>query len=378
MVLVGVGFGLYRFIVGLAASTNLDQQRPWGLWIAMDVGSGIALAGGGFVSAAVIHVFHRERYHALARSALLTALLGYTFYVPGLLADIGRWYNIWHPTIPTMWQGNSVLFEVGLCVMIYLNVQYVELTPIICERLLGVGWMLRYPRLRRLVRFTHDTTNRIMPALLVLGVALSTFHQSSLGNLMVIAPYKLHHLWWSPLSPLLFLLSAMMVGFPMVIFTILFASWCLNRKPEMEALTPLAARYVPVFISIYLVVKIGDVIWRGAYGYLDDHSLESILWLTEVAGGVLLPLALFCIPAVRRSPRWLAIACFTVILGVILNRLNVLVLAFHPPYVEKPYFPSITEFAVSTGLVAALMLVYRIAVTYLPILEPRPRMREHA
>jgi Ni/Fe-hydrogenase subunit HybB-like protein len=127
MVLTGVAFGLYRFIFGLAAATNLDQEHPWGLWIAMDVGSGIALAGGGFVTAAVVHIFHREKYHAIARSALLTALLGYTFYVPGLLADLGRWYNLWHPTIPTMWQGNSVLFEVGLCVMIYLNVQYAEM-----------------------------------------------------------------------------------------------------------------------------------------------------------------------------------------------------------------------------------------------------------
>jgi Ni/Fe-hydrogenase subunit HybB-like protein len=380
IVLCGVGFGLYRFMFGLAASTNLDQEHPWGLWIAMDVGSGIALAGGGFVTTALAHIFHRHRYHAIARSALLTALLGYTFYVPGLLADIGRWYNIWHPTLPSMWQGNSVLFEVGLCVMLYLTVQYAELTPIVCQRLLGDEWTTRFPRVRRLVRTAHDVLQRVMPALLVAGVALSTFHQSSLGNLMVIAPYKLHHLWWSPLSPLLFLLSAMMVGFPMVIFTILFASWCLDREPEMEALTPLATRYVPVFISIYLVVKVGDVIWRGAYGYLDDNSLESVLWLSEVLGGVVLPLVLFCIPAVRRSPKWLAIACFTVILGVILNRLNVLVLAFHPPYVEKPYFPSITEFAVSMGLVAALLLVYRVAVTYLPILEPRPRRsaRAHA
>ena len=137
MVLIGRWLRLYRFIFGLAAATNLDQQHPWGLWIAMDVGSGIALAGGGFVTAALVHIFHREHYHAIARSALLTALLGYTFYVPGLLADLGRWYNSGIPTIPSMWQGNSVLFEVGMCVMIYLNVQYAELTPIICERFIG-------------------------------------------------------------------------------------------------------------------------------------------------------------------------------------------------------------------------------------------------
>lgn len=369
MVLCGVGFGLYRFIVGLGASTNLDQQHPWGLWIAMDVGSGIALAGGGFVTAAVVHIFHREHYHAVARSALLTALLGYTFYVPGLLADIGRWYNIWHPTIPTMWQGNSVLFEVGLCVMIYLNVQYAEMAPIVLSRLIPT--QRHRPRVRRLMQWVHDKLEFVMPALLVLGVALSTFHQSSLGNLMVIAPYKLHPLWWTPVSPLLFLLSAAMVGFPMVIFTILFASWSLKRRPEMHVLSPLAL-YVPPVLAVYLAIKVADVFVRSVHGDLFNGSREGVLWLIEVLLGVAAPMVLLLLPKVRRSPKWLAGSMLLVILGVVLNRLSVFVLAYDPPYATKSYFPSVTEFAVSLGLVAALMLVYRIAVTYLPILEPRP------
>ncbi len=377
IMLIGIGFWMYRMTVGLAASTNLDQQHPWGLWIAMDVGSGIALAGGGFIAAAIFHIFHRHRYHMLARSALLTALLGYTFYVPGLLADLGRWYKLPITMLPPMWQGNSVLFEVGMCVMIYLNVQYAELTPILCERIMGTGWTRRRPRLNRLICSMQSFLNKIMPALLILGVTLSTFHQSSLGNLMNIAPYKLHHLWWGAFSPVHFLLSAAMVGLPMVIFTILFASWSLRREPEMQTLAPLAKHYVPVFIGIYLVAKVGDMIARGTYSYLGDGSRESALWIAEMLLGVVVPLVLFLIPAVRRSPRWLGTACLMVIFGVVLNRLNVFIFAYHPPYAEKTYFPSITEFAVSAGLVAAMMLVYRLAVTYLPILEPRP-MRKPA
>jgi Ni/Fe-hydrogenase subunit HybB-like protein len=366
LVLVGVGFGLYRFIAGLGATTNLDQQYPWGLWIAMDVGSGIALAGGGFVTAALVHIFHREHYHAVARSALLTALLGYTFYVPGLLADIGRWYNIWHPILPSMWQGNSVLFEVGICVMLYLNVQYLELTPIVLERLIGERG--RFPRLSRWVQPIHTILERLMPVFLVAGVTLSTFHQSSLGNLMVIAPYKLHALWWTPISPLLFLWSAMMVGFPMVIFTILFASWALKRKPEMHGLTPLSL-YVPVFLYVYLCLKVGDMVARGTWTHLP--SSMGAMWLAEMVIGVVLPLAMLLMRRVRHSPRLLATAMLCVILGVVLNRLNCFVIGYHPPFATKTYFPSITEFAVSIGLVAALMLTYRVAVTYLPILESR-------
>jgi Ni/Fe-hydrogenase subunit HybB-like protein len=369
LVAIGAIAAAYRFAFGLAASTNLDQQHPWGLWIAMDVGSGIALAGGGFVTAALVHIFHREHYHSIARSALLTALLGYTFYVPGLLADLGRWYNLWHPTIPTMWQGNSVLFEVGLCVMIYLNVQYAELMPIICEHFMGPGG--KRPWVAKWAKFTHDNLERIMPALLILGVALSTFHQSSLGNLMVIAPYKLHALWWTPVSPILFLLSAMMVGFPMVIFTLLFGAWSLKRKPDMRVLAPLA-RYVPVFLVPYLGLKIGDMVVRGTYSYLAHPSVQSVAWIIEVVGGVVVPTVMLLMPRVRQSPRGLATACLLVIMGVVLNRLNVFIIGYHPPYATQTYFPSLVEMALSLGLVAALMLVYRVAVMYLPILDPAP------
>jgi Ni/Fe-hydrogenase subunit HybB-like protein/Fe-S-cluster-containing dehydrogenase component len=375
MVLVGVACGLYRFIAGLAAATNLDQQHPWGLWIAMDVGSGIALAGGGFVTATLVHIFHREHYHAVARSALLTALLGYTFYVPGLLADIGRWYNIWHPTLPNMWQGNSVLFEVGICVMLYLNVQYAEMAPIVCQRLLADAKDgSRLAPYRRWIQLSHDVLERIMPALLVLGVALSTFHQSSLGNLMVIAPYKLHALWWTPLSPLLFLMSAMMVGFPMVIFTLLFASWSLKRRPEMHVLAPLSI-YAVVLLTLYFYVKVGDMVARGTYTYLEHFSVPSAMWLIEVVSGVVVPLVMLLLPATRRTPRRLGLACLLVIFGVVVNRLNVFVIAYHPPFATRTYVPSIAEFGVSLGLVAALMLTYRVAVTYLPILEPAAPVR---
>jgi Ni/Fe-hydrogenase subunit HybB-like protein len=248
--------------------------------------------------------------------------------------------------------------------MIYLNVQYAEMIPIICERIIGTG-----SKWTALARKVHDLLEKIMPALLVLGVALSTFHQSSLGNLMVIAPYKLHELWWTPVSPILFLLSAMMVGFPMVIFTMLFGSWSLNRKPEMNVLAPLA-RYVPVFLIPYLGLKIGDIIVRGVYPDLANGSVQGISWLVEVIGGVVIPLVMLLSPKVRSSPRQLGTACLMVILGVVLNRLNVFIIGYHPPFAEKTYVPTVIEFGLSFGLVAALMLVWRIAVTYLPILEP--------
>src|SRR3990172_11226814 len=131
----GIIFVLARFLFGLGAVTNLNDQYPWGLWIGVDVAAGVALAAGGFTTAALGHVMHREEYAAVIRPALLTAMLGYTFVALGVFVDIGRWYFIWHPII--MWNGGSALFEVGICVMIYMSVLYIEFLPIFTERFIG-------------------------------------------------------------------------------------------------------------------------------------------------------------------------------------------------------------------------------------------------
>ncbi len=370
LALMGIGlvFGAYRFLFGLDAATNLDQQYPWGLWIAVDVAGGVALAAGGFTSAFLIHILRRHHYHALARPALLTAMLGYTFVCLGLQADLGRYYNVWHPLI--MWQGNSVLFEVGMCVMCYLTVLYLEFAPIFAERFIHDD---SHPRLSRLAGLVHGKLERVMFLLVIAGCVLSCLHQSSLGNLMVIAPSKVHPLWWTPISPLLFLLSAIAVGFPMIIFESLWASWSLGKKPEMHLLSPLA-RFVPWVLGIYLALKLGDVAWRGAYVHLLPFTTQSVCWLAEVGLGVAAPMVMLALPQVRRSPRWLFAAALLVVGGVLFNRVNVFLIAYTPPFATRPYVPAISEFAVTIGLIAALVLCYRLIVAWFPVLHERHEM----
>jgi len=265
-----MGLGLfayaYRLLFGLGSATNLNDQYPWGLWIAVDVASGVALAAGGFTTAALAEIFHKEKYHVITRPALLTAMLGYTFVVIGLLADLGRYYNVWHPMLPSMWQGNSVLFEVGMCVMIYLTVLYIEFLPVIAERFRS-GMSLPKPLtvlnkpLGFFLSLADKTLRKFIFLFIIAGVVLSCMHQSSLGTLMVIAPTKMHPLWYTPISPLFFLLSAISVGFPMVIFESILASRSFKLRPEMETLSSLA-RYIPVLLGVYLAAKVIDLTLR--------------------------------------------------------------------------------------------------------------------
>jgi len=237
--LIGWSLGLFRMVVGLDMATNLTDQYPWGIWIAIDVATGVALAAGGFTTAALAHIFYRGRFHGITRAALLTAMLGYTFVAIGLLFDLGRWYNVWHPMI--YWQGNSVLFEVGVCVMAYLTVLYLEFLPIVAERFRkGVSFWrpLRFLEgpAKVVILAGDKVASRLMSLLIIAGVVLSCMHQSSLGALMVIAPTKVHPLWYSPVLPLMFLASAVAVGFPMVIFEAVIAHRSFRRPQETKIL----------------------------------------------------------------------------------------------------------------------------------------------
>lgn len=369
---IGIAVYLFRLIAGLGAVTNLDNQYPWGIWIAIDVACGVALAAGGFTTAALVHIFHQEKYHPVVRPALLTALLGYTFVVIGLLADLGRYYNVWHPMIPFMWQGNSVLFEVGICVMIYLTVLYIEFVPIVVERFAGrVHLPGRLSALNRLgeaaLRLADKTLGRFLSLFLIAGVVLSCLHQSSLGTLMVIAPTKMHPLWWTPMSPLLFLMSAVAVGFPMVIFESILASRSFKLKPELDILSGLA-RVIPILLGLYFAAKVVDLVLRGAWVHLFEGSPASVMYMLELGVGVVAPLIILAIPKARRSIGWLFTGAALTVGGVALNRINVFLVAYRPLYAEKTYVPSPFEIALTVGLIALLVLAYRAAVMIFPVI----------
>lgn len=375
LALNGIVFLAGRFLFGLGAVTNLDNQYPWGLWIGVDVAAGVALAAGGFTSAALGHIMHREEYHAVIRPALLTAMLGYTFVAMGVCIDIGRYYYIWHPLI--MWNGTSALFEVGMCVMIYMSVLYIEFLPIVTERFIGrvtlpgVLRALNKP-LNRFLRLLDRGLSKSMFVFIIMGVVLSTLHQSSLGTLMVIAGAKMHPLWQTPILPLLFLLSAVSVGFPMVIFESLLAARSFGLKPEMAVLSRLA-RIVGPLLAIYLAFKIGDMFIRETFVYLNEPTLESMMFVIELVVGVIVPLRMFLSPGVRRSPLWLFVASGLVILGVLINRINNFIVAYTPPYATERYVPSFGEISVTVGFVALLVLVYRVCVMVFPVIsKPDP------
>lgn len=360
---VGVMVALLRFAFGLGAVTNLSDDYPWGLWKAFNVAAGIAIAAGGFTTAAFVEVFHRNRFRSLARPALLAAALGYTFAVLGLVIDIGRYYNIWHPILPSMWQGDSVLFEVAMCVMCYLTILYIEFFPIVSER---VKEQRRFPAIARLFGVLEPWVEKALLLLIPAGVVISCLHQSSLGNLMLIAGDKLHPLWNTPILALLFLMSAVAVGFPVVITGVIYSAWALDRRPDMPTLGALA-RFIPPLVGLYIAAKVVDVVIREGYSHLANPSSCGTMFVMEM-GLLIVPVLLLLRESVRGDSRKLLLCCLSIVVGVALNRVNVFLVAYRPPHALHAYFPSIGEWIVAMGLIAALLFCFRVIVTYLPVL----------
>jgi len=312
------------------------------------------LAAGGFTLTAAVHIFNAERFRPIIRPALLTAFLGYLLVVFALFFDLGRGDRIWHPLI--MWNPRSVMFEVGWCVMLYTTVLALEFAPVVFERL----------RLERPQRWLHMVS---LP-LVIVGVMLSTLHQSSLGSLYLIVPDKLHPLWCSPLLPVFFFISALAVGMAMTIFESSMSARHLGHQLELPLLRDLG-RILTVFLAVYAVLRVQDLYHRGAWHLALRWNYESSLFWLEIGMGLALPLLLLFLPRVRQSANGLYLVAVLVVAGFITNRLNVAVTGMEASAGVR-YIPKWTEVAVTLSIVALGVWLFALATRYLDIFHEEP------
>lgn len=350
-----------RFTFGLAATTNLSHTNPWGLWIGFDVMSGVALAAGGFVTSSAVYLFGMKEYKPVVRPAILTGFLGYLLVVLGLLADLGRPWRLPYPFIrqagPT-----SPLFEVALCVAIYLTVLFVESTPAALEWL---GWK----RARRVV-------GSLTIALTILGLLLSTMHQSTLGAMFVIMPTKLHPLWYSPHLPVQFFVSAVAAGLAMVIVEGMISHRAFHHQIEgseeqSHRITLGLAKGAAVTLATYLAVKLVGLTLEDKWQLLG--SRWGAWYLLELLGFVLLPCVLFAVAYRERQLLLARVAAVLTVVGVMLNRFNVSFIAFNwevPPHLR--YVPSWMEVWVTVAFITFAMVVFRWVANRMPIMYEHP------
>jgi Ni/Fe-hydrogenase subunit HybB-like protein len=343
---------LVRFIFGIGAVANINDGYTWGIWVVYDVVIGSAFACGGYSVALLVYIFNKGEYHPMVRPALLASLFGYTLAGVGVIFDLGRYWNFWHIFWPGYAQPNSVMFEVALCISAYIIVMWLEFSPAFLDKF-GKKDMKK-------------KLNKVLFFIIALGTVLPSMHQSSLGSLLVVFGYQIHPLWQSMLLPLLYLMTALTIGFGVVIFEACLSSSGFKRPLEMHLLGKLSKVMLGMLIA-YLVVRFADLAYRGALGYMFELNIEAFMFWVENALFIA-PLVILAKPQSRKQPAKLFIAASSLMAAGFILRIN----SYLVGYETGPgwhYFPSVSEMMVSIGLIALEILGYIVLVRYLPILS---------
>jgi len=361
--MIGVALIAWRFMVGLGPSTGLSDGYPWGIWIAFDVVTGTALGCGGYAIAFLVYVLNRGKYHPLVRPALLTSALGYSIAAVAIVIDVGRPWLIWRiPISVGKWNLDSALLEVALCVMTYVIVLWIELSPAFLEKMAAKG----KTGLAGAAASTARFLDRIMVAIVALGLLLPTMHQSSLGSVIMLAGPRLHPLWHTAWLPLLFLISCIAMGYAIVVIESTISSRAFGRQREDGMLASLSGVMVFVLLA-FVVVRFADIVVSGKGPLLFTSGAMSVLFWLETAAFLLPALALLA------RGRTIPIGCLyrqalTILVAGTLYRFNAYLVAFAPSS-GWSYFPTVPELVMTIGLIAFEVFLFIVLVKKFPILS---------
>ena len=363
LIIVSVGLVLItiRFIYGIGAITNLDQENPWGIWIGFDVVTGVAMAGGAYVMTFIVYILGRHRYHAIVRSVVLNGFLAYLFYAGALMLDLGRPWNIINPIIGNNFGVSSVLFLVAWHFMLYMAAEFIEFSPAVAE------W-LGMKRLRKVV-------GGLTIASVIFGITLSTLHQSGLGALFLMAESKIHPLWYTEFIPVLFLVSSVFAGLSMVIIEgsishkVFAARVSKDLHHRHNDITIGLGKICAGAMFVYFFLKVLVLIHSQQWDML--MSGWGAWYLVEVVGFVLFPLNLFYRAVRTENVKLVKVAASLTLVGIILNRLNISVIAFNW-FAENPYVPHWAEIWVTATIICMEIWALRWIVNRMPVLGDPP------
>ena len=348
---IAIPFIVKRFMYGLGAVSNLSDGYPWGMWIVYDVVTGTAIACGGYAMAIMVYVFNKGKYHPLVRSALLASMFGYTLASVSIFFDVGRYWQMYNIFLPWYSNTNSVMFEVAACIATYVLIMWLEFSPAFFEKS-GSSKTLK-------------KINSVMFVFIALGILLPTMHQSSLGSLMIIAGDKLSGLWQTGFLPLLFLISAIMMGFGMVIFESMFSSVHLERPLETSLLSKLSG-VIPKLLIVFLIIRFGDLIFKGKLGLIFSFNLQSLMFVIENLLFIF-PLVILSSQEKRERPRCLFISAASLVLAGAVYRFDTFLVGYNPG-VNFQYFPSFAEIMITVGIISVEIMAYLIFIKTLPVL----------
>jgi len=381
ILLAGAVAGIFIFWKGLVI-TNLTDLVPWGLWITIDLSS-IALSAGAFSLCAGVYLFGLKRYQPIARTATFVGLIGYTMAMLALIIDIGRPDRFWHAVV--YWNKHSLMWEVTMCVVLYLTVLLFETMPILAN----LEWLRkRFPKIAQMMSGVHHYA----PILAIIGLGLSSLHQSSLGAMYGVI--KARPFWFKPEMSVLFMLSAIVGGISMTLFTSMLASRLTNKAKVNDILIERVAQFVGYLLIGYFYFRAWDALAQ-TYTYdpgrneglhiMTKGPLAFNFWIVEMLLGMIVPMILLLYKQTRVNPFWRMLALLLVAAGVVAFRwdTNISGLLVVMPFVPgqaiayTSYIPSLVEILSGGAIIAYGLTAFSLGVKYLRVVDHTLVEAEH-
>ncbi len=367
IMLLGAVLVVIRFINGIGAVSNVNQEIPWGLWKGFNVVTGVAFAGGAYVLTFIVYVMKVDKFKSIIRVTVLNGFLAYIFYAGALVLDLGKPWNIFNPIIGNNFGANSVLFLVSWHFLLYIIAQLIEFSPAVAE------WLG--------TRRAHRILSGMTLGAVIFGITLSTLHQSGLGALFLMAKEKIHPLWYSEFIPLLFLVSSVFAGLSMVIFEgsisdrVFADQISSDDKKVRKSILPILSKICAFAMFTYLFLHVLVFVHGHRWSYINTPM--GYWFLTEILGFILLPMILFIISFRRNSIILTRIAAILTIIGIIINRLNVSIIAFRWDAAVH-YTPSWMEIVVSLAIIFTEIWIFRWVINRMPVLRDSPSWAKNA
>jgi len=357
-----------RFIEGLASVTHASNEYPWGLLLGWGLFGGVPLSAAGFVVGTAYYIFGFKGFKPVVRLAILTGFLGYLFAVLYLLTDVGRPWRIYYPMFIGFGTA-SVLFLVAWHVATYLTVQLLEFSEAILE------WI----KSKRVYKWA----TRIVVGMTIAGIILSTLHQSALGAMFLLAPGKLHPLWYSPYLPHLYLSSSIYAALCMVIIVSTLIARFLRKAADsnflgnIDRVTLGLGKGACIAMYVYFVLKLVGVAHDNNWYLLS--SPYGTWFLVEILGFVLLPAAILTYGIKKSSTGIVRFGAFFAVAGIIMNRVNVAIIAFNWNLADHLHhiIPPKGEVVIVLTLVTIHIMIFRWILNRMPVVREDPEYQEY-
>lgn len=354
ILLIGVYYGAQRFFYGgMGAVSNLNGGFAWGIWVVYDVVIGTALACGGYALAITVYIMNKGKYHPLIRPAILTSLLGYTLGGFGAFFDMGKFWQFYEIFLPWNWNFNSVMLEVGLCVATYILVLIIEFAPAFLERI-GAKGLLK-------------ALNKVLFLFIALGILLPTMHQSSLGSLLISMGHKVDPLWqvWH-FQPLLAIISALIMGFSIVVFESSLSTVGLKQPSETPLLAGLGKIIMGLLVA-FILIRLVILALQSKLGLIFGSGTSSLVFILEMTLFII-PVVLLAGSKSRTNPARLLIAAVCMLFAGAAYRFDAFLITYNPGP-GYSYYPSAPEIMITLGIIAFEIMAFLVLVKKLPVMH---------